>query len=122
MEFTVIALTETWFNDVNCDRHNIEQYELIETHRTTRKGGGVALFVRKTVDYKPRTDLDLFNEFIEGKFIEIDRNSFDNSKAIIVGLIYRPPNTDIYECNKCISTIQSQITRENKECYLLGGL
>ena len=120
IQFTVLALTETWFTDINCNLHSIEQYESFENHRSGRSGGGVALFVRKTAVYKARPDLDIFNEFIESKFVELDKTNFEQSKSVVIGVIYRPPNTDIYEFNRLISMIQCKVAKENKDCYLLG--
>ena len=39
---------------------------------------------------------------------------------IIVGVIYRPPGTDINQFNSITCDILSQISRENKICYLMG--
>ena len=41
-------------------------------------------------------------------------------KNIIVGVIYRPPGTDMNQFNSITCDIVSQISRDNKICYLMG--
>ena len=38
----------------------------------------------------------------------------------VIGVIYRPPNTDIISFNESLSEIMSQIKEEKKLCYVLG--
>ena len=54
---------------------------------------------------------------IETKFIEIVNN---NGKNIIVGVIYRPPNSYFATFESTMNTILEKIDRENKLCYLMG--
>ena len=48
-EFTVIALTENWLNDIDCNLYRLSGYELIGRHRVNRTGGGVAVCIRDHV-------------------------------------------------------------------------
>ena len=93
-KFSITGLSETWLNDSKADLINVLGYHCIHKYRCDRSGGGVSIFVRDDINYKPRPDLDIFNENMESVFIEIDRNGINVDKNIIVGIIYRPPNTD----------------------------
>ena len=63
--------------------------------RSTKSGGGVALFVRNGIDYHVRNDLTVMNESLETLFIEIDKDVTNSHNNIIIGVYYRPPGTDI---------------------------
>ena len=39
------------------------------------------------------------NEIIESMFIEIDKEILGKNKNVIIGIIYRPPGTDIKNFN-----------------------
>ena len=45
---------------------------------------------------------------------------FNTGKNIIVGVIYRPPGTDMDMFNNELSNVLESIKSENKLCYLLG--
>ena len=64
-----MGFSETWLNSTNC----IDGYNVESAYRSSRKGGGVSLYVREYIVYTCRTDLDIFDECIESKFIEIDK-------------------------------------------------
>ena len=86
-----IGLTETWLNENNKDCFTMNNYEYFGFNRLEKRGGGVCLYVSKELEYKIRNDLTKnIGDMIETKFIEIVNN---NGKNIIVGAIYRPPNS-----------------------------
>ena len=62
------------------------------SNRPNKKGGGVGFYVYKQLKFKSRNDLTKnLEDIIETKFIEITNN---NGKNIIIGVIYRPPNSN----------------------------
>ena len=67
-----------------------------------------------------RDDLCLQNDILETFFIEIDKDQFLKKRNIIIGVIYRPPDTDIKEFNDHILRCLTQIKAEKKIAYLLG--
>ena len=89
-DFTIIGLTETWFDDHNVHLYNIPCYKQEHYVRPTQ-GGGVSIMVAERVMYKRRTDLEICNENIETIFIEIDKKWVNTKRNIITGVIYRPP-------------------------------
>ena len=120
IKFTILGITETWLNDNNCNLFNIPNYKFIETHRTTRSGGGVGLYLPENLRYKDRLDLNAFNETLECMFIEICADFLDISKNIIIGIIYRPPGADLKQFNDVFNDVLSNIKAERKVCYLMG--
>ena len=119
-QFSVIGMTETWLTDSNSDLYNILGYNFVETLRTERSGGGVGIFIRSNVVYQIRPDLSLSNGSSESIFIEVDKDLFKKDKNIIIGVIYRPPNTDLKLFNDDINELLDSLEREHKYCYLMG--
>ena len=54
----------------------------------------VSIFVQNSIEYFVQTDLSNLNAHIETIFIEIDKEQIGKDKNVIVGVIYRPPDTD----------------------------
>ena len=87
-------------------------------YRQDKIGGGVSLFIKDNVKYFVRSDLSILNKHIEVIFVEIDKNQYQSSKNIVVGTLYRPPNTDIEIVNAHLNNILEILKSENK-VYIL---
>ena len=123
--FSVICISETWFYDDMSNVLKIKGYELVNSPRHGRRGGGSAIYVHNTITYCTRDDLMLTsnpsagndNDHSESVFIEILN---DTSKNVIVGNIYRDRRADdnlfIADLDQCLN----KISIENKQCYLSG--
>ena len=90
-DFDIIALTETWLDmsgKVFNTEVQIDGYTLFHKDRDHRKGGGVALYVRDTLQCclndKIKTD---------GKTETLWVDIKDGSQTVVMGVVYRPPNT-----------------------------
>ena len=117
--FDIIALSETWLNENTFNLCNIEGYVTESKHRD-RVGGGVALLVKQPLEYCVREDVSFCNEFIESLFIEIHLHNQPKKTDVVIGVIYRPPDTDINSFVAIITDILSVIKAERKTCYILG--
>ena len=106
--------------EICSDLYDINGFNFVETHRTRRSGGGVGIFLRNNILYQIRSDLTLNNEFSESIFIEINKDLFNKNRNIIIGVIYRPPNTDLKLFNGGINELLDTLKREHKYCYLMG--
>ena len=95
IEFAILGITDTWLNESNYDLYHIVNYDCVENHRTTKSGGGVGLYIHDHIRYNLRNDMKIFNEYCESIFIEIEKSQFALDKNIMVGVMYRPPNTDM---------------------------
>ena len=57
---------------------------------------------------------------IECLFIEIDKSFIGKNQDVIVGVLYRPPDTDIATFNEYLQSILHKTRAEKKQLYLLG--
>jgi hypothetical protein len=115
---SVIAVTETWLNDLTSDQVNISGYTFHSNHRINKSGGGTGLYLLNTLEYKIRSDCNCSDpDSIESLFAEINN---PKGKNIIVGSISRPHNQNHSSFNDRLCDILSKITRNNKLCYIAG--
>ena len=89
---SVIGLTETWLTQDVDSSHALNDYEFVYKNRQDRLGGGVAMYVLKWYNYVVHENISLINDLIESLFIEI---IIPGHKNILVGVIYRPPNSSL---------------------------
>ena len=52
IKFSLIAITETWYNDDNHDLYGLDGYKMVEDYRKDKRGGGAAIYVRDSIVYK----------------------------------------------------------------------
>ena len=120
VEFNVVALTETWLNETNADVYGLTGYKAIHNYRKQKKGGGVSLFIEENIRYIDRDDLLHMNDYIECVLIELEKGEMGLGSNAVVGVIYRPPGTEIKIFNEQLQGILQSINSDNKKCYLLG--
>ena len=72
--FTILGLSETWFNDYTVANYDTNGYVKENVYRKDKRGGGVSLFIKDKISYILRNDLNCTNEFIESLFVQIPRN------------------------------------------------
>ena len=93
----------------------IQGYNWISKNRN-RSGGGIGFFIRDSINFRPRTDLN--NLDIEILTIQISKH---NVKPFLITTWYRPPNDPIdtlYRFEKCLQLIDN----DNKESIILGDV
>ena len=119
--FKIFGMCETWLHDVNSDMYSIPNYRGVHKTRNGRRGGGVSLFIHESIEFTNRDDLSLlFNDVIESVFVEIDKSVFCSTTNIIIGEVYRPPNTSVDEFNECLEHLLTYVGRSNALCYLMS--
>ena len=121
--FDVVCLSETWLNETSVNNFKPAGYRTENLFRTNKSGGGVSILINENLHFKARTDLSVLCPEVECLFVEIP--SIISSKSpcnVLIGVIYRPPNTSIKEFNDIISKILSSIKSENKLCYITGDI
>ena len=52
--------------------------------------------------------------------MEIDKKCISADRNVIIGVIYRPPNSDVVQFTSLINGVLQKIKMENKKCFLLG--
>ena len=121
-KFSILAITETWTTVQNEAVINVPGYSKILKSRVEGRGGGLGLFFDLGLDItiKMRDDLAYLDTGImESMFVQSSQNKLA-VKDIIVGVIYRPPNTNVNTFSDCLSGILDKINKEDRPCYLLG--
>ena len=68
---------------------------------------------------KPRDELVIGDE-TNSVFVEVDKKSLNIDRNIIVGLLYRPPNSSIQAFTHALQPLLVKIATENKYIYLMG--
>jgi len=103
---SVIAVTETWLNSQNENTYSIPGYKFTSLSRTEKTGGGVGIFINTHFSFVLRPDLNRMTSYIECLFIEITQ---PGKASLLVGCVYRPPNSDLDLFNSEILLLLSKI-------------
>ena len=121
-KFSIIVLTEAATNSETENWVDIPGYtELIES-RVGMRGGGLAIFFYNNlqISWKVRDDLSSADSRdMKSLFVQIKQTNL-HVKDVIIGVIYRPPNTDFDIFHTNFSTILTSIDLEKRPTYLLG--
>ena len=79
--------------------------------RIKKRGGGTSLYIHNDIQYKIRTDLSLPKQQYESIFIEVEPSIFSTSRNTIVGEIYKPPSSKIYNFHKELEKLLIKIKK-----------
>ena len=116
-ELDFICICETFLTDVNCSLFDLEGYTKIEKHRQIRSGGGVALYANNKYQFNYRNDLSIFEEGVmESVFVELTLGV----GSLVLGEIYRPPNSNESFFVEKYENIIKTISAEKKD-LLIGS-
>lgn len=113
-KFTVIGLTETWLTDENSTLYSMQNYKATHLTRKNRKGGGVSFLVHNSLTFTHRNDLSKLTPNIECLFIELDKSCNTPSSSSLMGVIYRPPNSDFFSFMHDLTEILHTARNEKK--------
>ena len=126
----VFTLSETWLTEAIPDQAvAIEGYNLIRLDRKwsdperpskTKKGGGVACYVGKGLNF---SDSALANLNVSCKDVEMLwlKLSLKNVRPIVVVSIYRPPQGNHARCCELIgNALEKANLKDNTDIFLLG--
>ena len=115
---TAVGVTETWLSPNFEDNFCIDRYKFVSKSRTNKLGGGVGLFIDNQFDFHVRNDLTFMKDFLECIFVEISQQ---NTSDVIIGCIYRPPNTDVSLFNSDLLVILNILNKYNKMPVFIMG-
>ena len=121
-DFSLIGISETWLNENNTDLYDLNGYVTIKGCRKERRGGGASLFMRDEISFATRNDPGFFDSEMESIFIEIDKDIFRTNSKIVIGLIYRMPDSSVDVFNERISDILNTVCKEHKIFDCIGDL
>lgn len=80
----IICVTETWFCDDLVKHYNIKGYKLFHNNRTSKKGGGVAIYCKSNIK------AELVNKSVNSDVEFLNVSLCDHSKKILVSCVYNP--------------------------------
>ena len=120
IKFSILGISETWLHVGNYENYNISGYQAAHNYRASRQGGGVSLLIADDLTYIMREDLRVMDAHLECLFIELDGASVNSDRNYVVGVVYRPPNTNVDLFSDTLSNIITKIKSENKKCFIMG--
>ena len=107
-KFDIIALTETWLDmsrKVFLPEIKIDGYTLFYKDRENRRGGGVAMYVRDSLQCSVNSKIKTDNK-AESLWVDIK----EGAQSVVLGLVYRPPNAS----DEINSSIWQEINRAGR--------
>ena len=101
-----MLLCQTFLSENTCNMISILGYTHIGNYRKDCKGGRVSILLKNGIPYKRREDLDIF---IEGKTESVFIETISKcGRPILMGSMYRPPNTDLDQFSNNLTNIVSR--------------
>ena len=98
---------------------NITGYNFVPSHRKSKIGGGVGIYLQNNIEYKIHKNCKFSDPDVnEPIFVKIIVPQGINS---IVGCVYRPPHQNTALVLEKFNDILSFITKNNKHCYVMGN-
>ena len=102
-KFDFIGITETGFNS-RSDTHDLKGYRHLDCLTEASKGG-VRLYFSENFNYRRRNDLRIYeSKKLESVFVEVLSNQ--NGQNMIIGCVYKHPEMNISDFNKCCKKFQ----------------
>ena len=125
----ILGLSETWLNNkLPSGLYNLSNdYTFLRNDRNwcdigtniPKKGGGVALFIKNGLTFSEAdySHLNTNNIDIESQWVLVKQ---PNSKTILIGNIYRPPQGNIENFIQVLENSFTNIDLSKTELYLMG--
>ena len=109
--FDIYGFSETWFNcDTDANIIDLGEYSSESCVRKDRRGGGVTLFIKSSLNYINRHDL-VFNCIdCDSLFVEITLNS----SKVIIGIVYKPEYVVFNDFHAQLGAVLNKISSEKK--------
>ena len=111
----IVIVSETWLTKSSEKLINIPRYDLISEVRQNKYGGGVGILINKKLKYKTRLEL-CNSSFEKNCFVEIKTKT----KNLLVGSLYRPPNTKQKDFTRKIVSMNKKLLKEHNKSIILG--
>ena len=113
-DFTVLGLSAN-----SCDLYNLNNYQHVSQYRENRRGGGVSLLIKDNVPFSVMNELSVNNDLLECMFVQFGKSDL-SSKPVIVGILYRPPGSDLEEFCSEFNLILTKLKNERSNVYIMG--
>ena len=112
---SIIGFTETWLKPSNIVTSGIAWHNHVGLIKRSGKGGGVSLFISDTIVYSEVQELNMVEYHIECIFVKITIRGH----TYCIGLVYRPPNSNITEFSNTMHSILDEVG--SKPCFMMGA-
>ena len=116
---SIYGFAETWLKPDTDNLYQLRNYNYVSSVRQTRIGGGVCLQIHNSIKFLKIPNFTLNEDHIECVFIEVTHLPNATSKPII-GVVYRPPNSDSNLFFTEIERILSNVSSRQRPCYIMG--
>ena len=111
-DFSIIGISEIWH--IYCDSiFSMPDYSFEYIGRDSGRGGGVGAYIKANLKYNILSKKVCHSESLWLKVLR------DNS-PIIIGIIYRKPNTDISEFQESLIDVLHDCKIDSHDCILMG--
>ena len=110
----IVILCETWLTKESEHRISVLGYTYYGDHRKHKKGGGVGFLVSEELIVKEAHEYDMMCQHMESSFIELKLNDSN----IIIGSLYRPPNTSTKDFVNDFMELTRKINRKHNNVIL----
>ncbi|XP_042079132.1 uncharacterized protein LOC121814946 [Haplochromis burtoni] len=108
--FSIIAITETWFNVDKGIDFCLNGYDLKYMNRLNKAGGGVAIYVHNSINYNVVTTMSMaIDGILECLTIEIMN---EKKRNVIISCIYRTPSSSIDTFNEWIEKTFASVNQK----------
>ena len=78
------------------------------------------MYIKSDIQFQQRNGIGSFGGDVNALFIEFDGKYVGLKGNVIVGILYRPPNTSVQEFNANLMSLFDKLKLERKICYLMG--
>jgi exonuclease III len=122
-QFDIIVLSEIWSHNVSfyANIFGCNTYDFFYDLPPTSKIGGVAIYVKKSLNSTVRSDLYiLFYPTCKCENVWLD--VCKNNKKYVIAAIYRHPNQSSANFFQHLELKLNLITKVNKTCFILGDI
>ena len=117
LNFDIILLSETWLNDsITSDEIAIVSFQIPERKDRNDGYGGVAVYVKDSVHYIRRRDLEI--QSLECIWIEAKLGK----TKLLVSVFYRPPTSDNQYFQLIENSISLAVETNIKDIIIMGDL
>ena len=119
----IVGLCETFLNPDNQHLYTFTGYHVVHKPRPNgRRGGGVSLCVERSLSFTERNDLSSLITTAESIFVEIPRSFNVFNRPLVIGELYRPPNTSKTNFINELGNLLNALDRNDANCYLMGDI
>ena len=117
-KINIILLCETWQNQ-NSPAPSLPGYNYIYKSRKHKMGGGVGIFVSECIRF---TEIKINANYESIEYVIINITTKSNNKAITLGSLYRPLNTNDTKFVDGYNNLLTKLYKESKSKKLILGM